>query len=74
MFETLSLRYWKVNHPGEPMPSVDDTVNDAIQTRVPLRRVQTPEDIGKAVAFFASDDSINITGQSLNVDGGNFMN
>lgn len=74
MFDTLSLRYWKVNHPGEPLPSVDDAVNEAIQTRVPLRRAQTPEDIGKAVAFFASDDAINITGQSLNVDGGNFMN
>ena len=31
---------------------------------------QTPEDIGKAVAFLASDDARNITGQSLNVDGG----
>ena len=36
----------------------------------PLRREQTEEDIGRAVAFFASDDSRNITGQSLNVDGG----
>ncbi|MFN0095689.1 MAG: SDR family NAD(P)-dependent oxidoreductase [Dehalococcoidia bacterium] len=36
----------------------------------PLRREQTPEDIGNAVAFFASDDAKNITGQSLNVDGG----
>jgi meso-butanediol dehydrogenase/(S,S)-butanediol dehydrogenase/diacetyl reductase len=74
MFETLSLRYWKVNHPGEPLPSVDRAVDDAIQSRVPLKRVQTPEDVGKAVAFFASDDALNITGQSLNVDGGNFLN
>ena len=74
MFETLALRYWRVNHPGEPPPSADEAVDDAVQTRVPLRRVQTPEDMGKAVAFFASDDAINITGQSLNVDGGNFLN
>ena len=46
----------------------------AIQERCPLRREQTPEDIGKAVAFFASDDAINITGQSLNVNGGTIMN
>lgn len=37
---------------------------------VPLGREQTPEDIGRVVAFFASEDARNITGQSLNVDGG----
>lgn len=40
---------------------------------VPLGREQTPEDIGRAVVFFASDDAKNITGQSLNVDGGIVM-
>ncbi len=38
-----------------------------------LKREQTPEDIGKAVAFFASDDARNITGQALNVDSGFIM-
>ena len=37
---------------------------------VPLKREQTPEDIGRAVVFLASEDAKNITGQSLNVDGG----
>ena len=37
---------------------------------VPLKRGQTPEDIGRAVVFFASEDAKNITGQTLNVDGG----
>ena len=45
-----------------------------VESRMPLRREQTPEDIGKAVAFFASDDARNITGQALNVDGGMRMN
>lgn len=45
-----------------------------IATSCPLRREQTPEDIGMAVAFFASEDSRNITGQSLNVDGGIELN
>jgi NAD(P)-dependent dehydrogenase (short-subunit alcohol dehydrogenase family) len=31
------------------------------------------QDIGRAVVFFASDDVKNITGQSLNVDGGMVM-
>ena len=38
--------------------------------RTPLRREQTVEDIGNAVAFLVSQDSMNITGQSLMVDGG----
>lgn len=45
-----------------------------IKGNCPLQREQTPEDIGKAVAFFASDDAVNITGQALNVDGGIEMN
>jgi NAD(P)-dependent dehydrogenase (short-subunit alcohol dehydrogenase family) len=45
-----------------------------IEANMPLGREQTPEDIGKAVVFFASDDAKNITGQSLNVDGGMRMN
>jgi NAD(P)-dependent dehydrogenase (short-subunit alcohol dehydrogenase family) len=36
----------------------------------PLARVQSPEDVGKAVAFLVSDDAANITGQCLHVDGG----
>ena len=43
-------------------------------SRRPIRREETPEDIGRAVVFFASDDARNITGQSLNVDGGSTMN
>lgn len=41
---------------------------------VPMKREQTPRDIGKLVAFLASDDSQNITGQAINVDGGIYMN
>jgi NAD(P)-dependent dehydrogenase (short-subunit alcohol dehydrogenase family) len=36
----------------------------------PLRRLGSPEDIAKAVAFLASDDAAWITGTILNVDGG----
>ena len=44
-----------------------------IDKLVPMRREQTEEDIGHAVVFLASEDSRNITGQSLNVDGGMVM-
>ena len=38
--------------------------------RVPLGRLNDPSDIAEAVAFLASPAARNITGQSLNVDGG----
>ena len=41
--------------------------------RVPLKRGQTVENIGRAVVFLVSEDARNITGQSLNVDGGMVM-
>ena len=37
---------------------------------LPWGRIGTPEDIGKAVAFLASDDADYITGTILRVDGG----
>jgi NAD(P)-dependent dehydrogenase (short-subunit alcohol dehydrogenase family) len=47
-----------------------DIFLDVVRQGVPLGREQTPEDIGKLVAFLASDDACNITGQELAVDGG----
>ena len=46
----------------------------AVKARTPLGREQTPEDIGKTVAFFASEESSEITGQALNVNGGATLN
>jgi len=40
---------------------------------VPMKREQTPEDIGWAAVFLASEEARNITGQALNVDGGCVM-
>ena len=36
----------------------------------PMKRPQTPEDMGNLTAFLASDDACNITGQAINIDGG----
>ncbi len=35
-----------------------------------LQRVAGPQDIADAVLFLASDDSRNMTGQEITVDGG----
>ena len=45
-----------------------------VAERIPLGREQTPEDIGNAATFLASDLASNITGQALNVSGGSHMN
>ena len=47
----------------------DKRINDVI----PMKREQTPEDIGWAAVFLASEEARNITGQALNVDGGSVM-
>ncbi len=56
---------------AEEMGLTPDEVFKKITTeRIPLGRPQSPEDIGNLVVFLASDEAKNITGQSINVDGG----
>jgi NAD(P)-dependent dehydrogenase (short-subunit alcohol dehydrogenase family) len=40
---------------------------------IPLGRPQEPEDIGEAVAFLCSERARNITGENINVNGGQLM-
>jgi 2-hydroxycyclohexanecarboxyl-CoA dehydrogenase len=42
----------------------------AMTRAVPMKRLGTPEDVAVAVAFFASEDTGFITGQTLSVSGG----
>jgi len=44
-----------------------------VEEWIPLKREQTPEDIGFAAVFLASEEARNITGQALMVDGGVVM-
>ena len=50
--------------------SLEQIFLDRYEPVIPLGRPQTPEDIGKTAAFLASEDSRNITGQCIHVDGG----
>jgi meso-butanediol dehydrogenase/(S,S)-butanediol dehydrogenase/diacetyl reductase len=52
--------------------SVEQAWQEAVAP-IPLGRPQDPEDIGLTVAFLASDRARNITGESINVNGGQLM-
>jgi 2-hydroxycyclohexanecarboxyl-CoA dehydrogenase len=47
-----------------------ERLQEALVKAVPMRRLATPEDIARAIAFFAAPDSGYITGQVLSVSGG----
>ena len=49
---------------------LDDEVKERLVKTIPLKRVGTPEDIGNAVLFLASDEASYVTGQVLYVCGG----
>lgn len=52
---------------------LSDAVKQSMTEQIPLRRIGTPEDIAKTVAFLASDAAAYITGQVIAVDGGMSM-
>ena len=47
--------------------------NEAMRQTIPLNRVGSPDEVGRVVAFLASEASSYMTGQALNVTGGQLM-
>ncbi|NQY26192.1 MAG: 3-oxoacyl-ACP reductase FabG [Piscirickettsiaceae bacterium] len=54
--------------------SLSDDHKTALLTNVPVKRLGEPEEIAAAVAFLASQDAGYVTGETLNVNGGMYMN
>ena len=50
-----------------------EQVKEAILGQIPLGYMGSPDDVARAVAFFASEESFYVTGQVLAVDGGMTM-
>ncbi|MBM3933167.1 MAG: SDR family oxidoreductase [SAR202 cluster bacterium] len=73
LWERIGAR-WAAANPQYHGMTARQVFDDFVRLRTPLGREQSPEDIGNAVAFLASDFASNITGQALNVDGGSMMN
>lgn len=54
---------------GLPQSQRDEVFNKWVE-QIPLRRLQTPEDIANVVLFLSSKVSRNVTGAAINVTGG----
>lgn len=54
--------------------ALNDEQRDVIFQRIPMQKLGTVEDIGSAVIFLASDGAGYITGQTLHINGGMYMN
>jgi len=54
--------------------SLSDDHKTTLLTNVPVKRLGEPEEVAAAVAFLASEDAGYVTGETLNVNGGMYMN
>jgi 2-hydroxycyclohexanecarboxyl-CoA dehydrogenase len=63
---------WRSRQP-EGAQSYEEWAAEKIRRNVPLNRWQDPEDVAALAVFLASPRAKNITGQTMNVDGGQVM-
>jgi 2-hydroxycyclohexanecarboxyl-CoA dehydrogenase len=61
---------WHDQQPAEGRLSYEEWAGSKVKAVCPLDRWQTPEDIAALAVFLASERAKNITGQTMNVDGG----
>jgi 2-hydroxycyclohexanecarboxyl-CoA dehydrogenase len=64
---------WNRHQPAAEQRPYEDWATDKIRRLVPLGRWQTPEDMAAMAVFLASPLAGNVTGQTVNVDGGFVM-
>ena len=50
-----------------------EEVRPYLESKVPMGRLCTPEDVARTAVFLASDDAAYITGQAINISGGTVM-
>ena len=70
---TTGLGAWQNEFFSDAMGMTEAEYLDAMRSRIPLGRPGLTEDIAKACAFLASDQASYITGEALNVSGGEEM-
>lgn len=64
--ETPGMKEWEKNYP--------EIYQSQVIEKTPMRRVGDAEkDVGRVCLFLTTEDAKYLTGQTINVDGGNFM-
>lgn len=53
--------------------ALKEEVLDSIRSQIPEQRLATPEEIAKSISYLASDAAGFITGETLNINGGQYM-
>ena len=72
----LNRQVWQAWHDQQTPDrrrSYEDWAGEKVRTVVPLGRWQEPEDVANLVVFLSSARAAQITGQTINVDGGQVM-
>jgi NAD(P)-dependent dehydrogenase (short-subunit alcohol dehydrogenase family) len=72
----LNRSVWEAWHRQQPegqRQSYEEWAGEKVRRVVPLGRWQEPEDVAAMAVFLASDRGRNVTGQTINVDGGFVM-
>lgn len=53
--------------------ALKEEVLDSIKKQIPQRRLGSPQEIANAIAYLVSDDAGFITGETININGGQYM-
>jgi len=53
--------------------ALKDEILESIKAQIPQRRLATPDEIANSVGYLASDEAGFITGETLNINGGQYM-
>jgi acetoacetyl-CoA reductase len=53
--------------------ALKEEILDSIKAQIPQRRLATPGEVAKSVSYLASDDAAYITGETININGGQYM-
>jgi len=72
-WEVGATTLWQKVPRYQELKTLEEVFQEYVKRLVPLGREQTAEDIGRTAVFLASEDAKNITGQTINVDGGIVM-
>jgi 2-hydroxycyclohexanecarboxyl-CoA dehydrogenase len=64
---------WNDRQPVERQRSYEDWAGEKVRSVAPLGRWQEPQDVADMVVFLSSARAAQVTGQTINVDGGQVM-